>query len=61
MFSYQDILDILKNQDITISDTTLKYYIRILRTNNIVDLLQKRPIKLFEFNNKLKEWKVPKR
>ncbi len=60
-FSYQDILNILKNQNTSISDTTLKYYIRILSNNSIVHLIERKPIKVFNFNNNLKEWNVPKR
>ena len=60
-FSYQTTLNTLKNQNTHISDTTLKYYIKILSNNGIVHLIEKKPFKVFKFNNNLKEWKVPKR
>jgi len=61
-FSYQDLLKILRKDNIKISSTTLKYYIKILASNKIVYLFEKQgQFKIFKFNRNIMEWRVPKR
>jgi hypothetical protein len=59
-FSYQDALLLLKDKNIHISDTTLKYYIKILSNNKILRMVKEKPFKVFKLNNNIKGWKVPK-